>query len=80
MRKDKIHVDPELLRRLYRECDGWLQRVHERLVEEEKIQISYPTLTRRVRELGLGQPARPAAITCRTSRVWRCSTTPRCTR
>lgn len=37
VRKDKIHVDPELLRRLYRECGGWLQRVHERLVEEEKV-------------------------------------------
>ena len=29
VRKDKIHIDPELLRRLYRQCDGWLQRVHE---------------------------------------------------
>ncbi len=57
-RKDKIHVDADLLRRLYRECDGRLQRVHERLVEDEKIAISYPTLTRRVRELGLGQPLR----------------------
>ena len=57
-RKDKIHVNADLLRRLYRECDGRLQRVHERLVEDEKIAISYPTLTRRVRELGLGQPLR----------------------
>lgn len=56
VRKDKIHIDPELLERLYHECGGWLQRVHERLVEEEKIQVSYPTLTRRVRELGLGKP------------------------
>jgi transposase len=55
-RKDKIHVDPELLRRLHRECGGWLQRVHEKLVEEAKIPISYPTLTRRARELGLGKP------------------------
>ena len=57
VRKDKIPVDPDLLRRLYRECGGWLQRVHEKLVEEEKIPISYPTLTRRVRELGLGKPS-----------------------
>ena len=56
MRKDKIHIDPELLRRLYQECDGWLQRVHEKLVEEEGVQVSYPTLTRLARELGLGQP------------------------
>ena len=54
-RKDKIHIDPELLRRLYRQCDGWLQRVHEKLVEEEGIQVSYPTLTRLVRELELGK-------------------------
>jgi transposase len=56
VRDDKILIDAELLQRLYQQCDGWLQRVHERLVEEEKIQVSYPTLTRRARELGLGQP------------------------
>ena len=56
VRKDKIRIEADLLRRLYRECGGWLQRVHEKLVEEEKIEISYPTLTRRVRELGLGKP------------------------
>ena len=56
VRKDKIRIDAELLQRLYRQCDGWLQRVHEKLVEEEQIQISYPTLTRLVRELGLRQP------------------------
>lgn len=58
VRKDKIPIDPELLRRLYHECDGWLQRIHEKLVEEEKIEVSYPTLTRRVRELELGKPAK----------------------
>ena len=57
VRKDKIHIDPELLGRLYQQCDGWLQRVHEILVEDEGVQVSYPTLTRLVRELGLGQPA-----------------------
>lgn len=55
-RKDKTHVDPDLLRRLYHQCDGWLQRVHEKLVEEEGIQVSYPTLTRLARELELGKP------------------------
>ena len=58
VRKDKIQIDPDLLRRLYHECDGWIQRVHEKLVGEEKIQVSYPTLTRRVRELGLGKPSK----------------------
>ena len=57
VRKDKIHVEEDLLRRLHHECEGWTQRIHEKLVEEEKIQISYPTLTRLVRELELGQPS-----------------------
>jgi transposase len=57
-RKDKIRIDPHLLRRLYRECDGWAQRIHEKLVEEERIAVSYPTLTRLLRALGLSQ-ARP---------------------
>ena len=55
VRKDKIQIDPELLRRLYDDCEGWIQRMHEKLVEEEKIQVSYPTLTRLVRALGLGR-------------------------
>jgi transposase len=56
VRKDKIHVDPDLLRRLYHECDGWVQRIHEKLVEEVGIDLGYSTLTRLVRELGLGKP------------------------
>ena len=43
-RKDKIQIDPDLLRRLHQECNGWAQRIHEKLVEEEQIAVSYPTL------------------------------------
>ena len=59
-RRDKKRIDTELLERLYHECDGWIQRIHEKLVEEEGIQIGYSTLTRMLRELGLSrsQPAR----------------------
>lgn len=59
-RKDKIQIDRDLLQRLYHQCDGWMQRMHEKLAEEEHIQVSYPTLTRLLRELGLSksQPAR----------------------
>src|SRR3990172_11376347 len=59
-RKDKKQIDTELVERLYRECDGWIQRIHENLVEEEGIQIGYSTLTRMLRELGLslGESAR----------------------
>lgn len=55
VRKDKIQIDPDLLRRLYVECEGWVRRVYEKLIEEENVQVSYPTLTRLLRELDLGQ-------------------------
>jgi transposase len=58
-RNDKIQIDPELLERLYHECDGWIQRIHEKLLEEEQIEVGYSTLTRMLRQLGLGRD-RPA--------------------
>jgi len=51
----KQPIDPELLQRLYDECDGWIQRVHEKLAEEQKIQIKYSSLTRRLRQLGISK-------------------------
>jgi len=54
-RKDKRELDVELLRRLYGECEGRVQRVFEKLSEEEKVTIGYSTLTRLLRELDLGQ-------------------------
>jgi transposase len=54
-RKDKLQIDPELLERLYRECDGWIQRIHEKLVEEEEVLVGYSTLTRLLRDLGLSR-------------------------
>jgi len=56
-RKDKIQVDEQLLRQLYAECNGWMQRVHERLTEEEGVRIGYSTLTRMIRELEIGHSA-----------------------
>jgi transposase len=56
VRKDKKQIDPELLQRLHQECDGRVQRMREKLVEEEGIPVQYSTLTRMVRELGLGVP------------------------
>jgi len=53
-RTDKIEIDPDLLRRLYQECQGWVQRIHEILTEEQNIEVGYSTLTRQIRELGLG--------------------------
>lgn len=53
---DKKQIDEQLLRDLYTKCEGRIQRMHEILAEEHKIQVSYPTLTRRLRELGISTP------------------------
>jgi transposase len=53
-RADKQPLDEELLRRLYQQCQGRRARMHEKLVEEEGIAVTYSTLTRRLRELGIG--------------------------
>lgn len=55
-RRDKIRIDRDLLERLYQECEGYVQRVHEKLVEEEEVQVRYSTLTRMLRRLGISTP------------------------
>lgn len=52
-RKDKITVEESLLRRVYQDCDGYVQRVHEILSEDYGVNIGYSTLTRLVREYNL---------------------------
>ena len=32
-RKDKIQIYPQLLSELYKQCSGWVQRIHENLTE-----------------------------------------------
>ena len=54
-RKDKTTIDPELLTMLYNQCNGRVQRIHEKLTEEEGMPIAYSTLTRIIREQGLGK-------------------------
>jgi transposase len=51
-RSPAVELDVELLRRLYAECEGWIQRVHEKLTDLD-VKIPYPTLTRRLRKLGI---------------------------
>ncbi|MFC1886808.1 helix-turn-helix domain-containing protein [Thermodesulfobacteriota bacterium] len=53
-RKDKIELDPELLVKLHKDCNGWVQRIHEILTEEQGVEIGYSTLTSKIRELDLG--------------------------
>jgi len=55
IRRDKINIEPELLTKLYVQCKGYVQRVHEILIEKYGIEIGYSTLARNIRELGLGQ-------------------------
>ena len=55
-RSDRIDLDEELLIRLYGECSGFIQRVHEKLTEEHGIRIGYSTLSRKIRQLELGKP------------------------
>jgi transposase len=56
VRSDRKEVSTEVLARLFSECDGYVQRVHERLKEENGIEIGYSTLTRLVKAHGLGEP------------------------
>jgi hypothetical protein len=57
-RRDKIKIDPELLRQLYSECDGFAQRVYEKLVEEHGIKVEYSTVTRLLREHEISRPTK----------------------
>lgn len=52
-RCDRKVVSEELLKKIFSECQGYVQRVHERLREENKIEIGYSTLTRLCRSHGL---------------------------
>ena len=49
-------LDPELLRGLYAQCEGYVQRVYEKLREEHGLELTYSTLTRWLRQLGITKP------------------------
>ena len=52
-------LDPELVRDLYAQCDGYVQRVGEKLREEHGLDVKYSTLTRWLRQLGISLPPTP---------------------
>lgn len=54
-RQDKIGVSEDLLRQTYVACGGFRQRIHEVLTEEQGLKIGYSTLTRLLRESGIGR-------------------------
>lgn len=58
-RTPKTKLDPDLLRQLHRECDGWVQRVQEKLQEQHGIAVKYSTLTRTLRHLGITHNTEP---------------------
>jgi transposase len=53
IRRPSLILDPELLRQLHQQCDGYAQRMMEILREEHGIAVKYSTLTRHLRELGI---------------------------
>ncbi len=55
IQRKKKDIDEELLRRLYAQCEGFVQRVHEKLSEEEGIEVKYSSLTRMLREKGISK-------------------------
>jgi transposase len=54
-RSDKIQIDTKLVERVYHQCDRRVQRTYEVFREEYGISIGYSTLSRIIRELGLGK-------------------------
>jgi transposase len=56
IRLPNLILDPELLRQLHQECDGYAQRMMEILREEHAIAVKYSTLTRHLRDLGISLP------------------------
>ncbi len=61
-RADRITPDSAVLAELYKQCSGWKERMWEKLQDEHGIEIGYSTLTRKVRDLGLGQKRRAAHV------------------
>ncbi len=54
-RCDKKELDVDLVRELYQRCTGHIQRVHEILTEEHKLNIGYSTLTQFIRAKGISK-------------------------
>jgi transposase len=56
LRRPSLILDPELLRQLHQDCDGYAQRMMEILREKHGIAVKYSTLTRHLRDLGIRLP------------------------
>jgi transposase len=74
VRGDKKVIDEELLRRLYADCEGYAERVYEKLVEEAGVEVGYSTVTRRLRELCISVPEKQRCDEVPDQPGRRCST------
>jgi hypothetical protein len=50
-RKDKIAPNFDLIKRVYKDCEGYARRTHEVLTQEHSIEIGYSTLNRLLEEI-----------------------------
>lgn len=57
IRPPTLVLDPDLLRQLHQECEGYAFRMAEKLREEHGIAVKYSTLTRHLRDLGITGPS-----------------------
>ncbi|MHB1309743.1 MAG: transposase [Limisphaerales bacterium] len=57
IRSPRVVLDPDRLRQLHQECEGYAQRMMEKLREEHGITVKYSTLTRHLRDLGIIAPS-----------------------
>jgi transposase len=69
-RSDKQRIDPEFLREVYEQCDGRVQRMHTKLVEEQGIAVKYSTLTQMLRELGISKSQKARFESSTSSEYW----------
>lgn len=61
-RRDNILLDETLLTKLYLDCNGWKERIWEKLTEEYGVKVGYSTLTRKIKAMGLGAKPRSAKV------------------
>ncbi len=53
-RVDATEFNEERLRQLHHDCQGRIQRMHEILQEKDRMEVGYSTLSRKLRDMGLG--------------------------
>ena len=68
VRAIKNQIDTDLLRRLYVECAGWIQRMRKKLAEDHHIKVKYSTLTWMLRNLGISKNREARFEFCLVSR------------